>query len=50
MFSHILHTHYSAVKGFDWEDNAQRVSERNARSMAEQLSGAVQRATCVLTN
>jgi hypothetical protein len=22
MFTHILHTHYSAIKGFDWEDGA----------------------------
>lgn len=37
MFTHVMHTHYSAIKGFDWEDSAQRVMERNEQAMAEQL-------------
>jgi hypothetical protein len=37
MFTHVLHTHYSAPKGFDWEEGAMPVSSSNVGMRAQEL-------------
>eukprot|EP01104_Vermistella_antarctica_P015687 TRINITY_DN5202_c0_g4_i2.p1 TRINITY_DN5202_c0_g4~~TRINITY_DN5202_c0_g4_i2.p1 ORF type:complete len:1225 (+),score=354.91 TRINITY_DN5202_c0_g4_i2:133-3807(+) len=37
IFTHVLHTHYSAPRGFDWEEGAQTISDRNKDSMASRF-------------
>ena len=41
MLTHVLHTHYSAPKGFDWEDGAPGVSDYNvderSRTLCEEM-------------
>mmetsp|Transcript_3054 Transcript_3054/g.4548 ORF Transcript_3054/g.4548 Transcript_3054/m.4548 type:complete len:1202 (+) Transcript_3054:113-3718(+) len=39
MFTHVLHTHYSAPKGFDWEEGAPQVNGRNVEARAQVLVG-----------
>jgi hypothetical protein len=42
MFTHVLHTHYSAPRGFDWEEGAELVStgriEFRAREFVDQMN------------
>eukprot|EP00013_Stygamoeba_regulata_P028852 CAMPEP_0177647608 /NCGR_PEP_ID=MMETSP0447-20121125/10390_1 /TAXON_ID=0 /ORGANISM="Stygamoeba regulata, Strain BSH-02190019" /LENGTH=1335 /DNA_ID=CAMNT_0019150203 /DNA_START=738 /DNA_END=4746 /DNA_ORIENTATION=+ len=35
LFTHILYNHYSAIKGFDWEDPTQRVTDENVELRSE---------------
>ena len=37
MLTHVLHTHYSAPQGFDWEEYAQQVDDNSVGSRATQL-------------
>eukprot|EP00954_Amorphochlora_amoebiformis_P000727 56689-Amorphochlora_amoeboformis.AAC.1 len=37
MFTHVLHTHYSAPKHFDWEEGAPQVNAGNVQSRSTQL-------------
>lgn len=37
MFTHVLHTHYSAPQGFDWEEYAPSVDDNSVASRAAQL-------------
>ena len=41
MFTHVLHTHYSAPQGFDWEEYAQAVDDNSVASRAQQLVSAL---------
>jgi len=38
MFTHVLHTHYSAPQGFDWEEGAMGVEAHNVQHRAHELS------------
>ena len=37
MFTHVLHTHYSAPQGFDWEEYAPGVDDNSVSARATQL-------------
>lgn len=37
MLTHVLHTHYSAPKGYDWEEGGIPVSEQNVAERAKTL-------------
>jgi lysosomal alpha-mannosidase len=39
LFAHVLHTHYSAPQGFDWEDGMPQVTPGNVGDRARQLQG-----------
>lgn len=38
MFTHVLHTHYSAPPGFDWEEGAIGIDPNNVASRAQELA------------
>ena len=43
LLTHVLHTHYSAPQGFDWEEFAPVVDEGSVASRARQLVDALRR-------
>jgi len=43
IFTHVLHTHYSAPKGFDWEEGAPQVNSMNVENRANQLTSELKR-------
>jgi hypothetical protein len=38
MFTHVLHSHYSAPQGYDWEEGSQHIDDHNVRHRADQLA------------
>ena len=44
IFTHVLHTHYSAPRGYDWEDNSSpQINPQNAQQRAQQYVHEMQR-------
>lgn len=43
MFTHVLHTHYSAPKGYDWEERSATITGSNVESKALQLVNAMRK-------
>lgn len=37
MFTHVLHSHYSAPRNFDWEERAEAVADHNVRRRSDEL-------------
>ena len=46
MLTHVLHTHYSAPKGFDWEDGAPAVGDYNVDERSRTLCDEIK--VCLL--
>ncbi|SPQ93940.1 Alpha-mannosidase [Plasmodiophora brassicae] len=43
LFTHVLHTHYSAPQGFDWENYVEAITEDNVERRSDELAAELRR-------